>query len=83
MLPEMQMNTLERSHFTNLVLADPSDNKSAFEPQHEIFNIDQNELSDAFLSIISDEPSNSFNMLMDEEVSSTLDLALSQGVRVQ
>jgi len=31
---------------------------------------------------ISNEPSNSFNMLMDEEVSSTLDLGLTQGVRV-
>jgi len=79
----MPMDTFETSHFTNLVLADSSDNQSAFEPQHEIFNIDRNELSDAFLSMISDETSNSFNMLMDEEVSSTLYLPLSQGVRFQ
>jgi len=79
----MPINTLETSHFTNLVLADSSDYQSAFEPQHELFNIDQNELLDAFISMISDEPSNSFNVLMDEEVSSTLDLPLSQGVRVQ
>merc|ERR1711915_587015 len=83
MLPEMQIDTLETSQLTNLVLSDTLYNQSAFEPQYGILNIDQNELSNAFLPMNSNEPFNTFSMLMDEEVSSTLDLAFTQGVRVQ
>merc|ERR1711915_726731 len=83
MLPEMQIDAFETSQFTNLVLLDTLNNQSAFEPQYGILNIDQNELSDTFLSMNSNEPFNSFSMLMNEEVSSTLDLAFTQGVRVQ
>jgi len=81
MLPEMPVDIMETSQFKNL--PDSLDHPSALEPEFGILNIDQNELSDSFLSMISDDPSNSFNMLIGEEVSSTLDLGLTQGVRVQ
>jgi len=83
MLPEIQIDALETSQLTNLVLSDTLNNQSAFEPQYESLNIDQNELSNAFLSMNSNEPFNSFSMLMNEEVSSTLDLTFTQGVRVR
>merc|ERR1712215_58628 len=82
MLPEKPVDIMEISQCKNLVLTDSSVHPSAFEPEFGILNIDQNQLSDSFLARISDEPSDSFNMLMDEEVSSTLDLGLTQGVRV-